>query len=282
MTTAATIHTTNNAHWYFTDGRPCYELPKKDGKGTKNPTLADARKLNLLPSVTSILQVLDKPALNDWKVTQGILAIETSPRLPEECDPPCPKCGQSKLKDLDAFLKRILQVERVQDQEAEKAREIGTEIHSALESYFLGQDVPEKMRPWMEPAAKAIANNGQLVTAEKILVGDGYAGKTDLIQEGFEAWQIWDFKTTKKLPEKSSWDEHVLQLSAYAAAYFRLISGLAEPQKPIRTFNCYISTVDQGKFIIHENNPDWQKDYNDGFAPILKHWQWKNQYRAQQ
>ncbi len=268
MKTAATIHTTNSARWYYTDARPCYELPKKDGKGMKTPTLSDARKLNLLPSVTTILQVIDKPALNDWKVTQGVLAVMTTPRLPNE--------------SIDDFVHRVLQVERVQDQEASKARDIGTEIHAALEAYFLGQGIPENMRPWIEPAAKAIANRGQLVTAEKILVGDGYAGRTDLIQEGFEEWQIWDFKTTKKLPLGCSWDEHVLQLSAYAASYWRMLTDAQVGNKPIRTLNCYISSVEQGKFVIHENNPDWQKDFNEGFAPILKHWQWKNSFRALQ
>lgn len=266
MTTAATIHTANGARWYYPDGQPCYELPKAKGDGVKSPTLADARKLNLLPSVTTILQLLDKPALNDWKVEQGVLAVLTTPRLPGELD--------------DAFVHRVLQVERVQDQESTKARDIGTAIHAALEDYFTGQEVDPDIRPWMDAAAKEVAKQGELVTAEKILVGDGYAGKTDLIQEAKDVWKLWDFKTTRKLPEKCSWDEHVLQLAAYAAAYFKKIAFLE--QASIRTFNCYISTIEQGKFIIHENSHDWQKDYGQGFAPLVIHWQWKNSYRPQQ
>jgi len=40
--------------------------------------LADARKLAAIPSVTTYLQVLDKPALNTWKVEQGVHAVMTS------------------------------------------------------------------------------------------------------------------------------------------------------------------------------------------------------------
>ena len=271
MTTAATVRTTNGSHWYYTDGNPCYELPKKDGKGMKTPTLADARKLNLLPSVTTLLNILDKPALNDWKVTQGVLAVLTTPRQPGEAD--------------DAFVHRVLQVERVQDQESSTARDKGTEIHAALEAYFLGQEVPEAMLPWIEPAAKAIIAHGQLVTAEKILVGEGYASKTDLIQEAPEAWLIWDFKTTKSIPDRGPWPEHILQLSAYAAAYWNLLlqAGQATPaSKPIKTYNCYISTVDQGKFAIFQHDPDWQRDYNQGFKKALELWQWLKGYKAQQ
>jgi hypothetical protein len=233
----------------------------------KSPTLADARKLNLLPSVTTILRVLDKPALNDWRVTQGVLAVMTSTQNPGE--------------SVDDFVHRVLQVERVQDQEGQQARDFGTEIHAALENYFLGMEVPEAVRPYAEPAAKAICARGTMVSAEKILVGNGYAGKTDLIQEQPDCWCLWDFKTTKKLPDKRSWDEHVLQLSAYAAAFHKLMEPIGNT-KPIRTANCYLSSIEPGKFIILDNDPDWQKDYNDGFMPIVRHWQWKNSYKAQQ
>lgn len=233
----------------------------------KSPTLADARKLNLLPSVTTILRVLDKPALNEWRVEQGVLAVLTTPRLPGETD--------------DAFVHRVLHVEKVQDQESQKAMDRGTEVHAAMESYFLGQDVDPELRPWIEPACKAISERGTLVTAEKILVGKGYAGKTDLITENDQNWTIWDFKTTKKLPEKGSWNEHVLQLCGYAAAWHP-IAIQHTPIKPIVTANCYISTVEPGKFIIHENDPDWQKAFNQGFQPLISVWQFLNGYQPQQ
>ena len=237
----------------------------------KSPTLADARKLNLIPSVTTILRILDKPALNDWKVTQGVLAVMTSKQNPGE--------------ELDAFIHRVLQVERVQDQEAAGARDKGTAIHAALEAYFTGQEVHEDMRPWIGPAAEAIAARGKLVAAEKILVGDGFAGKTDLIQESPACWWIVDYKTTKKLPEKGAWPEAILQLAAYAKAFSRTLDtgGIVPTDtKPIRTANVYISTVEQGKFVVWENDPDWQRAYNEAFRPLVSVWQYLNNYKAQQ
>lgn len=272
MTTNARVFTADSAHWYYTDGRPCYELEKKDGKGMKAPTLADARKLQLLPSVTNILRVLDKPALNDWKVEQGVLAVLTTPRLPGETD--------------DAFVHRVLHVDRVQDQEMTTARDKGTAIHDALESYFFGTEYDPALKPWIEPAAKAIAARGERIGCETILVGEGYAGRLDLIQEAKDCWWIVDWKTTKKLPDpkKGAWTEHRIQLSAYAAAWIRKLAhnGEYDRTKSTRTSNIYISTVDQGAFVICDHEPEWQRTFASAFIPLLAYWQWLNEYRPLQ
>lgn len=268
MTTNARVFTADSAHWYYTDGRPCYELEKKDGKGMKAPTLADARKLQLLPSVTNMLRVLDKPALNDWKVEQGVLAVLTTPRLDGETD--------------DAFVHRVLHTERVQDQEMTTARDKGTAIHDALEDYFLGREGPSDLKEWIEPAAKAIAARGERVAVETILIGEGFAGRLDLIQEAPECWWIVDWKTTKNLPDpkKGAWTEHRIQLAAYAAAWMRKLAhnGEAVPNKPVRTSNIYISTLEPGAFVVCDHDPDWQKTFSQGFMPLLTYWQWANNY----
>lgn len=235
----------------------------------KVPTLADARKLNLLPSVTTILKVLDKPALNDWKVEQGVLAVLTTPRLPGEAD--------------DAFVHRVLHVEQVQNQEAKLARDRGTDIHDALEDLFSGQAPDPALVPWIESAVQSVLAYGDRVTSELCLVGNGFAGRTDLVQDGKDCWWIWDAKSTKSLPDpkKGAWLEHRLQLSAYAAAYSKRLAedGIG---KPIRTANVYISTIEQGKFVICEHDADWQRTYNGGFVPLVNYWTWVNNYRAQQ
>ena len=261
--TAANVKQSEASHWYFVDGRPCYELPKKDGKGMKSPTLADARKLNLLPGVSTILRVLDKPALTAWKIEQACLAILTTPRLAGEAD--------------DAFVNRVLNVEEVQEEEGKIARDRGTEIHDALESIVKGESISAEIAPWVEPAAEAVMRYGKPVAVEKILIGPGYGGRTDLITEAAECDWIIDYKSTKKLPDKVAWDEHKLQLAAYAKA-----QSLGRPNRNLRCANVYISTVEQGKFVIHEHQDHWISIFENGFAPLVQHWQWSKGYKPQQ
>ena len=57
-------------HWYDRTGAAVFEVPKAKGGGMRATTIADARKLGLYPSVTTVLGVLDKPQLTDWKLSQ--------------------------------------------------------------------------------------------------------------------------------------------------------------------------------------------------------------------
>jgi hypothetical protein len=261
MTTAARTHSETSSHYYFKDGTPCFELPKADGKGVKIPTLADARKLNLLPSVTTILKILHKEALVSWRIEQACLAVLTTPRPAEE--------------SLDAFVHRVLHDERVQDQESQIARDRGTEIHKAMAILANGGKPDADILSWVQPAWGAVQEYGKTYETESILVGEGYAGTTDLIQEADNGSIVmWDFKSTKKLPKSEPWPEHRLQLAAYAQALGpKLLLGGAE----ITTKNCYISTIDCGVFVILDV-PGWYEIYNEGFAPLVRHWQWAAGY----
>src|SRR3954471_18181417 len=94
------------SHWYLRDGTPFHDVEKKDGTGIRPATLADARKVGALPSVTNVLGVLAKPGLDAWKIEQGIMAALTLPRLAQE--------------PLDLFARRVVvdmgeQVERAAD-----------------------------------------------------------------------------------------------------------------------------------------------------------------------
>lgn len=260
MTTAAKPTLTSAAHYYTREGAPAYEVPYADPrKGMRRTTLSDARKFGLLPSVTTILKCLHREALVNWLIEQACLAVLTSPR----------KDGE----ELDAFVERILHTERVQDQESQAARDRGTEIHADLEAAFSGEIVPIERWSWIQPAFDEINKRGRVIGTEAIVVGDGYAGRMDLAQENDNEIWLWDFKTTKKLPnpEKGgAWMEHRLQLAAYAQAW-------AKGDKPIRTGNVYISTIEQGKFVICEHG-DWQETYQEGFKPLMKVWQFINNF----
>lgn len=238
-------------------------VPKKDGSGNRPTTLSDARKLGLLPSVTTILKVLAKPALQDWITRQAVMAVVTAPDMPGEA--------------IDAKISRILESEQQQHAEAQAAADLGTKLHAALDNFFQGNEIPEDLRPWLMPAVAEIVRYGKVISTELPLVGEGFAGTTDLLLDAPECEWLFDFKSTKKLPTKGAWTEHVLQLSAYAAARTRMSEAASPTSKPIRTANIYISTVDQGLFVVCEHDP-WQDAYLNGFVPLMQHWQWTNRY----
>lgn len=268
MTTAARVHSSDSSHWYYTDGRPCYELPKADGKGMKSPTLADARKLNLVPGVSTILKTLAKPELQAWLIEQAVLAVMTTPRQPGEAD--------------DAFIKRVLSDERQQEGEAARARDLGTQIHAALEDLFNGKakDVADvgELAAYVGPAYEWMrANVGAVIGNETILSGEGYAGRTDIITARLGDSILWDFKSAKKLPDikKGGWNEHRLQLAAYCAAWSRM-RGIPN----VRAGNVYISTTEPGKFVVCEyTQADMTDAFNRGFQPLLTIWQYLNKYQ---
>lgn len=265
MTTNARPQTAESSHFYTAQGEPLYDIARSDGKGMRKFTLADARKMEPrpLPSVTTILKMLHKQALVDWMCEQTALACLTTPR----------NDGES----LDEFVYRVLHTERVQDQESQKARDRGTEIHTALEDLFCGKPISPEIDPWVRPAFEAVCKYGELACTERILVGDGYAGKCDLIQLGKDCWWLWDWKSSKTLPTKGAYPEARLQLGAYAKAWETFTAKQDKPL-PIRTGNIYISTVDCGKFVVCAHD-DWKPAYV-AFANIVKVWQWQNGYQC--
>lgn len=56
----------NEPRWYYADGRPCATVPNVASGGERKPDIRDARKLGLLPSVTTVLDVVRKPGLEAW------------------------------------------------------------------------------------------------------------------------------------------------------------------------------------------------------------------------
>lgn len=243
-------------------------MEKKDGSGMRKTTLADARKLNLLPSVTTVIGLLAKPALIDWMCEQAALAVLTSPR----------KDGE----DLDAFVLRVLHTEEQQHGERDIARDRGIAIHDAIEALMRGEQANGEILPWVKPAFDALIAYGKPVATERILVGNGFAGKTDLVMDCKDHWRLWDFKGTSKLPDpaRGAWPEHRLQVAAYARAYQQLLDTggpEAGADRPIIVGNVYISTAKQGEFVIIEHE-DWEATFDLGFAPLIQHWQWANNY----
>jgi len=223
----------------------------------KRPTLADARELGLLPSVTTLLKVLAKPALQDWLIAQAVRAVMDTPRLEGETN--------------DQFVERVLVTERIQDREAAGAADLGSSIHDALEEAVGGRPYDAKWRPYVFPVLDAIQGMGKVVKSEFILVGNGYAGRSDILIENERELIVGDFKTTRSVPPKEPWIEARLQTAAYA----KCLGNVAD--KHILTAVIYISTVNIGEVKVFMNE-NWPEIYEKGFLPILNFWRWSNSY----
>jgi hypothetical protein len=247
-------------HWYKRDGEPMHFIEKKDGSGLRATTLADARKLDLLPSVTTICKVLDKPALNEWRIRNAIEATLTTPKRDDET--------------LDEFAARVMAVDSESISDA--AKELGTSVHDAIEKALNGNvgEMTEQVRACVAPTLVAVDELGKVMFTERVLLGEGYAGRVDCVVENDDTITVIDFKTTgaKKLP-KESYMEHRLQLSAYADTLGN--TG----NKRIRTANIYISTARLGEIAVCIND-DWLED-SKTFILITVLWQRINNYKPQ-
>lgn len=246
------------SHWYNRAGEAVFEVPKVKG-GMRKTTLADARKMGLYPSVTTVLGVLDKPQLTDWKLEQVSLA--------------CFNCPPTGGEPFDAYHEHILKAafEQVSD-----AADLGTAIHGALESHFKGQPVEAGMDAYVEPVARLIEREGiQFNEHELRLVNAafGYAGTTDaVVSKGYKQG-ILDFKSRKTKPGVpcTPWESEPMQIAAYGMAKFGHIPEIGA--------NVYISTTEKGRAeIVWYNYEELSKAWT-AFDGLLAAWQYLKGYR---
>jgi hypothetical protein len=184
-----------SSHWYTKKGESAYQVEGKTG--LRATTLRDARKLDLVPSVTTILGVAAKPALTNWLQTQVLLSALTLPREPNEPE--------------SDWLERVMTDSKVQGRQA---ADRGTAIHGVIESYF-DQKPSQEWPDYVRNADKALNDTfgNQLWLSEKSFAHDlGYGGKIDLSAQNL----VVDFKTKETdLAKVEPYHEHEMQLAAY-------------------------------------------------------------------
>jgi hypothetical protein len=246
-------HASEAGHWYSKAGESVYEVPAVKG-GMRPATLRDARKLSLVPGVTTIIRCAAAPGLERWKVQQGILAALTMPRRPEEPE------GE--------YLARILSDSQEQ---ARRAAERGTAIHAAIQGHYEGYPPAEEHWPFVKAAMTAIrdhCNDWEWIAEASFSHPLGFGGKVDLHNSG---WVI-DVKSKEFGPDDGkqlAWDEHCLQLAAYR-------EGLGYPQA--RCANVFVSVTHPGLAIVHPwDEEELQRGWKM-FQALLLYWQIKNRY----
>jgi len=234
-------------HWYKPDGTPLHQVQKADGSGMRDTTLADAKKLNLLPSVTGITDIVAKPALMNWKAGQVAAAAFASPPTGEET--------------LEYYSERIINASHTQ---VAGAADLGSKVHDALEKLLTeGPDaVPESMWPYVGPVVEW--KKQAKITydkIEKVLVSVeyGYAGRCDVLGYDTDGGPVViDYKTRKTKPKQvcKPYDTQGMQLAAYAVAHY------GEAMLPhVKAYNVYISTTEIGRVDGYQHQslvPHWE------------------------
>lgn len=252
------LFNSENAHWYRRDGEPLHCIPAANGE-MRATTVRDARKLGLLPSVTNVLGVINKPELVEWKMTQAVLAALTLPRASGE--------------ELGVFARRV--VEDAQSQ-VKGAAEFGAAFHAGAEQVAKSLEVDQAgpyaawlnlFRDWFQ------ANCVRVVWTERVLVSNelGYAGTADLLVE-HQAYGLTlvDYKTQAvkaggKARAYGSWCQQL-------AAYRRAIG------KPVTCVNLIVNSAAPAAPVEHVWSEEELRAGLESFGGALVIWRHEKNY----
>jgi hypothetical protein len=243
-----------SGHWYTPQGTPAYTTIGKTGE--RPTTLRDAKKLGLLPSVTTIINVANKgEGLQRWLAEQAILAALTLPRLEGE--------------EEGVWLSRVMKDSKATGREA---AERGTAIHNIIESYFEQVYMPEKPA-YLDEIDKVLKDAfGEQPWLSERSFGHllGFGGKCDLMAKpinGQGQGFIVDFKTkTTDLDKIDVWFEHELQLASYR-------EGLNLPNA--RCAIVFVNGMTNQVKLVEVEEPQLQKGW-ECFQHLLRFYQVKN------
>lgn len=169
------------------------------------------------PSVTTVLEILDKPALSTWKAQQAVRGLY---RLYAED-------GAADFSEDEAVKWALAEVRKNRD----GAASIGSGVHhlADMASRASGSDskafqVSEQEKPYLDAfnAFTEAYSRSSFVSSEKMVWSlNGYAGTYDLLMMiGNELWLL-DIKTGRRV----DYPEYALQLAAYRWADWIILEG---------------------------------------------------------
>lgn len=252
-------YTSEAGHWYTRAGEPMYTVIGKNGK-ERNTTLRDARKENLVPSVTTILNVAAKPGLEKWKMQQVLFASLTLPRREDEPE--------------DEYLDRIMEDSREQGR---AAADVGTQIHAAIQKDYEGSPGSDYLEyvAGCKSKIKETFGDHKWICEQSFAHELGFGGKCDMYaktNDNPSTGIIIDIKTKEFTdPEQvDGYDEHMMQLAAY-----RLGLGFFDA----RCANVFVSRNVPGLVVIKEWPPVDIARGEAMFKHLLNFWQIKNNHR---
>jgi len=271
-----------SSHYYTRAGEPRHT--QACGPNAKNTTRAtnikDARKQELLPSVSACTKILSAPALDYYKSQQMAQACFNSP----------PGSGEP----FDDYFRSMAEES---GKDAGGAAAIGTQVHAALESYYAEpltygetlidvNGVPFSSNEFVLPTARAIEKLGiEIMHAERVVVNNpyGYAGTADIIFKSPTSYGVLDFKTKRTKPGKEvePTEPQPLQIAAYIAAFWGTSYDYPIGEKAIG-YNVYISTTEPGRVDVVKWDYEQLKESWTMFKHCLALFRWRAKYDPRQ
>lgn len=227
--------------------------------------LRDARKVNALPSPTTVLGILGSPGLKYYFREQMWLATATTPRLP----------GMSDDDHFKACIKWA-------DEHGQAARDKGGDFHALCQRYHEicmrkgmacdGHITDVPMLPQFEQYVIWYkANVRRSLMVEQTVIGQGYAGRVDHVAEMMDGRiACLDCKTQDITKKKkfTYYSNFAIQLAAYA--------GAIKPQP-----ECLISVMVSSNLPAVVESKTWERDvdyYHKIFIGLLSYWSFDNDY----
>jgi hypothetical protein len=290
-----------SAHWYARDGAACHTQPTKS-KTAKNPTrpttITDAKAQGLLPSVTTIISILDKPQLQDWKNEQvaksglalcrRLLGFDLTVEDEIEQQRDITILRDATPEGDEMLMGRIIDAAF---QQVEDAKDAGEEIHAAAALALAGLEYDEDagvflpelklsfpMKTFIKPVLQFVDAHEIVVTGNEVRVvnlREGYAGTADLPMRCKLGTGIGDFKSRKTKPGKPvfAYDEQPMQIGSYHAGHY----GMA-PDASACGFNLFISTTEPGRVeAVWYDGARLAQEYQ-AFSHLAAYWRIRKGY----
>lgn len=210
---------------------------------------------DLCPSVTNVLNALNKPALPRWAAR---VVAEQAWEMRHSLE----SLGQAEAVDI---------LKGSPWRTSSRAAGRGDAIHEALEEAVWGRPIPtlEGQAARFEPGMRQFLADHSLVPwrTEVTLFGNGYAGTADFIGTFDGVPAVVDYKTGKDL-----YPEVALQLSALASCHAAVVDGhLMEP--PDIEVAVGVVITEDGYKVRQVGNVE---ECARVFRALLDVWRWQN------
>lgn len=184
------------------------------------------------PSSTTVLKVLDKPAILPWALN---MAGDNIKEFFSKWD--------GKPFDVDALIKEAKNIYKVK---ASAAADVGTRVHGAINKIIHGEtpEITDDIKPaidgflqWVE-ANKLKIEFGDTRLGSKLF---GFGGSMDFLAFDGDDPIIFDVKTNRKRRDRphGAYPEGALQLSSYRQAFFETYG--------LKPKACYILWINKEK-----------------------------------